>query len=75
MTFSSEIILARQKNKLWKADERVFGTKIVSREPTGNTRRKLDKLGYLQNSVKIRRLLVTPVDERGPHSRNFFLKR
>ena len=64
--------LAGQKTKLWKVDERISETEIVSREATGNTGRKLGKLGELQSSIKTRRLYV---DEAGLHNRNFFKKK
>ena len=60
---------------LSKLDERVSEIEIVSREVTGNTGRKLDKLGNLKNSIKTRKLLVTLLEVASSHGRNFFSKK
>ena len=56
-------------------DERVSEIEIASREVTGNTGRKLDKLGNIQNSIKTRKLLVTLLEVASSHGRNFFSKK
>ena len=65
--------LINKKYTLWKADEIVSESEIVSREAAGSTGRKPRQTGR-PGEIKTERHLMVPGDLTGPHSRNAFQK-